>query len=213
MSTDVPIRCACGEFEAIAANVSANAVNFGYCYCDDCQLFVHHLGKADEVLDANGGTAIFQMSPAHFRFIKGQENLASLRLRPGGLVRWFTSCCKTPIANTLGKPTLPFVGVITACVDKSVSSDDLDAALGPVRFRVHGRYAKGEAPGAHPKTPLTLIGRFLRLMFRWRLGGGVARTPFFDPATARPVVKPIVLSADELADAMDKQALWQSPGS
>ncbi len=211
MPADVPIRCACGKLEAVASNVAPDGINFGYCYCDDCQLFEHHLGKADEVLDANGGTAIFQMSPANFRFTKGQEHLASLQLRPGGLVRWFTSCCNTPVANTMGKPTLPFVGVITACVDKSISSDDFDAAVGPVRFRVHGRYAKGDVPGAHPKAPLSLIGRFLRLMIRWRLAGGVTRTPFFDPKTAKPVVTPTVLSAEELGDAMDKQAQWQSP--
>ena len=211
MPTDIPIRCACGSFEAVAAGVSPSAINFGYCYCDDCQLFQHFLGKADEVLDANGGTAIFQMSPANVRFTKGHEHLACLRLRPGGLVRWYTKCCNTPVGNTLGKPKLPFVGVIAECVDSSMSRDALDAALGPVRFRVHGRYAKGDVPGAHPKAPLSLIGRFLRLLVQWRLAGGATRTPFFDPATARPVVEPMVLSPDDLAEVVSKQAQWQSP--
>ena len=211
MATDIPIRCACGKFEAVAENVSPSGINFGYCYCDDCQLFEHHLGKADEVLDANGGTAIFQMSPVKFRFVAGQEHLASLQLRRGGLVRWYTSCCNTPVANTMGKPTLPFVGVITACVDSAMSRDELDAAVGPVRFRVHGRYAKGDVPGAHPKAPLSLVGRFLRLMVGWRLAGGAKQSPFFDPATARPSVKPIVLTAEELNRAVDQQARWPSP--
>ena len=80
-----------------------------------------------------------------------------------------------------------------------------------VRFRVHGRYAKGDVPGAHPKAPLSLVGRFLRLMVGWRLAGGAKRSPFFDPSTARPAVKPIVLTAEELGRAMDKQAHWPSP--
>ena len=36
------------------------------CYCDDCQAFLHYLGRAD-LLDALGGTDIVQMAPAACR--------------------------------------------------------------------------------------------------------------------------------------------------
>lgn len=213
MATDIPVRCACGSFEAVASDVSPRVVNFGYCYCDDCQLFQHALDKADQVLDANGGTAIFQMSPAKFRVTNGLEHLACLQLRPGGLIRWYTTCCDTPVGNTMGTPKLPFVGVLTASVDPAADRKSVDAALGPIRFRVHGRYAKGDVPGVHPKAPLSLIGRFLRLMFGWRKGGGAKASPFFDATTGRLTVKPRVLTDEELRHAITQQERWTSPAA
>ena len=211
MSTEIPVRCACGSFEAVASELSPRVVNFGYCYCDDCQLFQHHLGKADQVLDANGGTAIFQMSPANFSITKGREHLACLQLREGGLIRWYTTCCDTPVGNTLGTHRLPFVGVLKASIDPAADRESIDAALGPVRFRVHGRFAKGDVPGAHPKAPLSLIGRFLRLMFGWRKGGGAKASPFFDATTGRLAVKPRVLTDEELRRAETQQEAWMAP--
>ena len=158
VATDIPVRCACGNFAAVASEVSPRVVNFGYCYCDDCQLFQHALDKADQILDANGGTAIFQMSPAKFRVTEGLEHLACLQLRPGGLIRWYTTCCDTPVGNTMGTPKLPFVGVLTASVDPTADRKSVDAALGPIRFRVHGRFCKGRCAW-RPSKSATLVDR------------------------------------------------------
>lgn len=202
MGADLAVRCFCGKLRGIAHAVSPRAGNHLACYCDDCQSFQHALGQAERVLDANGGTDIYQMSPKNFRITQGRENLACMRLKPGGLTRWYASCCDTPVGNTLGKPGMPFVGVTTVCFDRSGGSAAVDAALGPVRGGVHGRFAYGDRAGldAHDKAPVSMIFGFLGKMMRWRMQGAHKDSPFFDSETGRLSVAPRVLSAEELQD-------------
>jgi hypothetical protein len=195
---DLPIRCSCGAVRGVASGVSAAAGNRLVCYCDDCQSFPHFLGQADRVLDAHGGTDIFQTSPAHLRFTEGTDRLACMRLRPRGLLRWYAGCCRTPIGNTPPTRGLPFVGLIHTCVDHVSDGRSRDETLGPIRARAHGRFAKGERAGldAHDKAPASLILRFLRILVMARLRGDQARSPFFD-ASGAPIVAPHVLGEDE----------------
>ena len=57
------LSCSCGEVRGLVTGVSPNTVNRVVCYCDDCQAFLHHLGRAD-LLDAHGGIDIVQVAPA-----------------------------------------------------------------------------------------------------------------------------------------------------
>lgn len=200
MPVDLPIRCSCGALRGVASGVSGAVGNRVVCYCDDCQSFLHFLGNATEVLDAHGGTDIFQMSPARLRFTEGSERLACMRLRPRGLLRWYADCCKTPIGNTPPTRALPFVGLIRVCVEPFSGVLSADGVLGPVRARVNARFAKGEraALDAHDKATASMILRFLRILAMARLRGDQARSPFFDAAGA-PIVEPHVLSEEELA--------------
>jgi len=63
MSQDAELHCRCGAIQGRVKNASPRTVNRVVCYCDDCQAFLHHLGRAD-LLDANGGTDIIQVAPA-----------------------------------------------------------------------------------------------------------------------------------------------------
>jgi hypothetical protein len=168
------------------------------CYCDDCQSFPVFLGQADRVLDPHGGTDIFQTSPARIRFTEGADQLACLRLRPKGLLRWYAACCRTPVANTPPTRGLPFVGLIHACTDPDGPSRD--DVLGPPRGGVNARFARGDraALDAHDGASVPMILRFLRILVGSRLRGDQKRSPFFDAAGA-PVAKPLVLSEDDLA--------------
>lgn len=199
MPVDLPVRCSCGTLRGVASGVSEAAGNRLVCYCDDCQSFPHFLGQADRVLDAHGGTDIFQMSPARLRFTEGTDQLVCMRLRPRGLLRWYAACCKTPIANTPPRRGLPFVGLIHACVDHAADGRSRDESLGPIRARVHARFAKGDRSGldAHDKAPASLVLRFMRVLVMARLRGDHTRSPFFDAAGA-PCATPHVLSRDEL---------------
>src|SRR5262245_12535850 len=98
---DVELRCRCGEVRGRVANASPRTVNRVVCYCDDCQAALHHLGHA-ELLDEHGGTDIVQVAPASLAFHAGADRIVGLRLSPKGLYRWHTSCCKTPVGNTVG---------------------------------------------------------------------------------------------------------------
>ena len=171
------------------------------CYCDDCQSFAHFLGKADRILDAQGGTDIFQTSPARLAFARGTNVLACVQLRKGSdLVRWYTACCSTPIGNTLAGRE-PFVGLILHCAAPP-DSTSLDDLLGPARLRVNARFAKGDRASldAHDGLPLSYYPRLTLLVLgRW-LRGDKARSPFID-ASGKPVARPRVLSDNELRDA------------
>jgi hypothetical protein len=52
------------------------------CYCNDCQAFGHFIGAGD-VLDAQGGTDIYQISPARVEIEQGQDKIACLHSREG----------------------------------------------------------------------------------------------------------------------------------
>ena len=184
----------------VARGVSGDRGNRGVCYCDDCQSFAHFLGRADEILDTHGGTDIFQMSPVHLELSEGKERLACMRLTPGGLLRWYADCCKTPIGNTLASRQIPFVGLIHSFVDHAGDGRSRDDTLGPLRMRVNARFAKGDrsALDAHDRAPLSALLRLAWLLLSARLRGEHARSPFFDPATGEPVATPRVLTVDEL---------------
>ena len=100
---DLQLQCRCGTVRAIAHGVTPQMGNHCVCYCDDCQAFPKALGRPD-VVDANGGTDIFQLSQARLEFTHGLDRVAWLRLTPKGTARWYTSCCNTPIGNTLPTP-------------------------------------------------------------------------------------------------------------
>lgn len=197
---DLPVRCSCGALRAVARGVSAARGNHVVCYCDDCQSFAHFLERAEDTLDAYGGTEIFQMSPAGLEFTSGADRLACMSLSPRGMLRWYASCCRTPIGNTLPTPRIPFVGLIVRCVDRS-DGRSLDEALGPILARGHARFAKSRAQleGASDRFPLWMMARLVRLGLAARLRGDHRRSPFFGAATGAPVSAPRVLSADERA--------------
>jgi hypothetical protein len=210
-SSDLTIRCSCGALRGVVQAASARSGNHAVCYCDDCQAFAHFLTRPSEILDTHGGTDIFQMSPASLTITAGAERLACMRLTQRGLLRWYTGCCNTPIGNTLSTNRLPFVGLIHLCIEKPPGdSASLATVLGPVQVRGFRRFAKGDLaaiPADIVPLPLAVL-RFVGLMLRWKLRGDGKRSPFFEPASGRPVVSPRVLSATELADL--RRAVGQS---
>jgi hypothetical protein len=184
---DVAIRCRCG---ALRGTLRQDASSPGFrvvCYCDDCQAFARFLGDADFVLDANGGTDILQLSPARLELTEGTDRLACARVTAKGPLRWYASCCRTPIGNTLPTFQVPFLGLINACIDTGGRS--LDEVLGPVSARFMAQFAKGRLSTRDAQAPYS-IAHVLRLvvsMLRWRLRGDHKRSPFSDAATAEPV--------------------------
>ncbi|MGH7896503.1 MAG: DUF6151 family protein [Candidatus Binatia bacterium] len=199
--TDLAIRCTCGSLRGIARGISGASGNRVVCHCDDCQSFAHFLGSADRILDPHGGTDIFQISAGRLEITAGADRLSCMRLKPGGLLRWYAGCCRTPIANTVASRQLPFVGLIHGCMADGSDGRSRDDVLGPVRARIHARFAKGDRGrlDAHDRVPLASILRFLGIIALARLRGDHVRSPFFDPRSGAPITPPRVLSAEELA--------------
>jgi hypothetical protein len=183
----------------LAKDISPRTGSHIVCYCDDCQAFGRFLGR-DDVVDAHGGTHIFQLAPAQVSIGEGQEELMCMRLSDKGMIRWYTRCCRTPVGNTMPMPGLPFVGMVTAFMDFGSERGARDEVLGKPVARVMGKYARGAAPpDTHPRVPASLLLRSAYLLARARLAGKHRPSVFFDVEAKRPRVTPMVLAAPERA--------------
>lgn len=178
MSHDAELRCRCGEVAGRVKDPAPQSVNRVICYCDDCQAFVHHLGRAD-LLDEHGGSDVVQVAPSSLSFQRGAERIVGLRLSPKGPYRFYTSCCQTPLGNMVS-PALPFIGIVAQGFQGATADDSFGKPIG----RIYGQYAIGSAPAGSDK--LNLMLRVIRLMLGWRLGGKAWPHPFFDRATGAP---------------------------
>ena len=194
MKMDIPLKCSCGSLKGTALNVSPDTGNHLICMCDDCRSYVQHLKREKDILDANGGTEIFQLTPAQIKFTAGTQNLRCLRLTPKGLLRWYAGCCNTPVANTLPTPKIPFAGIPVFFFDFASVNQQSSSVLGPIRERIFGRFGIGVLPpGTQQKASPALLLRTLRILFISKLKGMEKPHPFFDAKTGKMILEPEVL--------------------
>jgi hypothetical protein len=187
-----PLRCRCGTLKGYVSH--PEKVNRGVCYCKDCQAFAHFLGTPGEILDKMGGTDIVSTLPKYVVFTDGVEALACMSLTENGLLRWYASCCSTPIGNTPRDFKISHVGLVHTCLQDP--SRTLESAFGPVRMRVNTKHAKGK-PKSMAISTIASVLRFLSSVLRARLNGSYRSTPFFASDRGTPVVSPKVLSRSE----------------
>jgi hypothetical protein len=140
-----------------------------------------------------GGTEVIAIHPADVSFTQGLETLACLSLSERGLLRWYASCCNTPIGNTPRDFRLAYAGLVHGCLENSGLA--LENSFGPVRMRVNIRSAQGR-PRSMPLGTLMSIAQLLVCLLHARLTGSYKSTPFFTP-DGTPVVKPVVPGRDE----------------
>ncbi|NUP06217.1 MAG: hypothetical protein HOW73_09180 [Polyangiaceae bacterium] len=183
-STNVPLRCACGELRGVALDVTSKAGTRVLCYCDDCQKFATYLGHPG-VVDQWGGTDIFQMAPSQVRLDRSRT-LRAVRLTDKGLFRWHCAECKTPVGNMVG-PRVPFVGVVHSVMDHEATGRTRDELLGPAAL-IQTKFAIGQ--GA-PKDAgvLGVIARASVNMAGWWVRGATSPSAFFDGKTPRAPVE------------------------
>lgn len=186
----IALHCRCGNVrgEIDAGRAYARAT----CYCKDCQAYARWLGGAD-LADDRGGTDILAMASAAVRFTDGEVHVGCMSLSERGLLRWYASCCRTPLGNTPRDAKVHYVGMATTCL--AATPDTLDAAVGP-RDRIV--LNTGSATGPVKATPLAFLLGGLRILAgivgaRLR---GVRASPFFDEATGTPIQTPEVLSPE-----------------
>ena len=193
MTTRAELRCRCGEVRGWVADASPQTVNRVVCHCDDCQAFAHHLGRAD-LLDAHGGSDIVQLAPGSLTFVQGQDRIAGLRLTPKGLFRWYTTCCRTPVGNTVS-PTIPFVGIVMQALDNSAQR--ADDAFGKPIGAILTKFAIGVPPAGSRGIGLWLMWRAIGKVLGWRLRGRAWPNPFFRRDTRAPIFPVTVLAPSE----------------
>ncbi|WP_152460905.1 DUF6151 family protein [Palleronia sp. THAF1] len=185
MTDDRTLTCRCGETEWVINTAGGTHV---VCHCADCQTFATHLSPDQVPTDPAGGTHLLQTLPDHVTFLKGTENLGCLRLSPKALMRWYTTCCRTPVANTLPRPGIPFVGLVlppeTQDFGKVTARAFTESAKRPVETYGMARAGLG----------------VLRRALLGRIAGAHRRSPFVTP-DGSPIATPTVLTREERAAA------------
>ncbi|ESA33715.1 preprotein translocase subunit [Leptolyngbya sp. Heron Island J] len=122
-----------------------------------------------------------------------------MRLTETGLLRWYTTCCNTPIGNTLPIYKMSFIGLIHTCLESSEIT--LDNAFGATCVHVNTTYSQGEIK-ANPVDLIVTIIRNVTRVFRARIDGSYKQTPFFLADSGIPIVSPKILSHQEYEDIM-----------
>jgi hypothetical protein len=198
MTTDVPLRCACGKLHGSALGLSPRSGFRVICYCRDCQAFARFLGRSD-IVDRWGGTEIFQTAPARVSIASGTETLSCVRLSPKGMHRWYCGDCKTPLGNTLG-PKFPFVGVVHSFIDYEARGRTAAELFGsPVAYGFPEAAIGGPPPHTRDNPKLRYLAKISGSLGKWWVTGAGKPSPFFVERTGAPRASVAVLSPDERA--------------
>ncbi len=160
--------CKCREVEAEAVPQKGARI---VCYCASCRAFVERLGAGDR-LDPAGGSDLWQTAPESVTITKGQAHLAWMRLTEKGPLRWYTTCCNTPMANTLDGIGVPFLTIQSWDFE---NPDELGHVVARVNRKDATAHIQGEL-GSIWRMLLPFAGRAIKS----RLNGGYRRNPFFN---------------------------------
>ncbi|MEL7150122.1 MAG: DUF6151 family protein [Pseudomonadota bacterium] len=158
-------KCDCGSVEATLPTDGMRLV----CYCESCRGFVERLGSGDR-LNAAGGNDLLQVAPDQVE-IRGAEHLRWMKMTEKGPTRWYTACCSTPMANTLGTRKVPFASFQVHDIRPAEAVPAIDAHV-----NLKGALARVEEPlGSMRAVIFSFISRVLSAWVtgRWR------RNPFF----------------------------------
>ena len=193
-----PLQCRCGTLQGYVTPTGAAAR--AVCYCKDCQAFAHFLERPDDVvLNELGGTELVATLPKNVHFTQGVEALVCMSLSERGLLRWYTSCCNTPIGNTPRDFKTSYVGVIHSCLAQRAPS--LQDSFGPVQMVLQTNSAKGKVKSTPMSNVMTLM-KIMKSVITARLSGRYKSNPFFIEDSGAPVKQPRVLSKTERTRVM-----------
>jgi hypothetical protein len=189
MGRDVELACRCGTVRGRLRDASPKTTGRIVCYCDDCQAFLHELGRAD-LLDARGGTDIVQVAPSMISFHEGSDRIRALRLGPKGLYRFHAECCKTPLGNTMG-PFVPYIGIEAGLFGADAT------VLGPKAGAVGHDFAIGGTADGSKRPSVRLLASIAAKVIGWKLRGKSWPHPFFEKSAREPNHPVRTLTKDE----------------
>jgi len=188
-----PLQCRCGTLKGYVSH--PDMAHRAVCYCNDCQAFAHFLERPDDaVLNELGGTEIVATLPRHVHFTQGLEALVCMSLSNHGLLRWYASCCNTPIGNTPRDVKISYVGLFHSCLVKRDPS--LQDSFGPVRMVLQTNSAKGQVKSTPVRNFVTLL-QIMKFVLAARMTGNYKSNPFFVKDRGIPIKQPRVLTKDE----------------
>lgn len=191
--TEIALGCECGKVKGILENIDSKSDLRVVCYCLDCQQFAKTLHKTHKTLDAYGGSDIYQTHWKDIKITQGADQLRCLKVKPKGIIRWYTACCETPIGNTIGVK-VPFIGVISSFMGNGTQREEI---LGPVRGYFYKKRATQSLPESIQKTSeIGLVVRVLGNLVKWKFTGKTHPNSFFNEQ-GKPVTKPKILDTNK----------------
>lgn len=179
--------CSCGALSGRIHNLSPQTGVHVLCFCPDCRAGEVYLDQPDP---GTSGVDLVQVSPSDISINTGREHLGLLRLYPTGLLRWYATCCNTPMFTTVATPKIRLVGVRTQRLAQAEEA-------GRVRARAFVPKRGGKTRHEHP---MRMIWPFVVRSLSGLISGAWRDTPFFDPETRKPVVEAKVLTKEERRD-------------
>lgn len=188
------VQCECGKFKAEIKKFPKDTAGRCVCYCDDCQTYLHYLGKSN-LADSAGGSEIIPVYPTNFKILQGQELLSCVRLSPQGLFRWYTSCCKTPVGNLMAH--FPWIGTYNRIYTVQ-DPHFVEKSLGKIKSRIQGKFARGTKPkGTSDKMGIKDAMAVVPFILKGFLTGKAKGSPLFENDGTTPIIKPTILSLEE----------------
>ncbi len=182
--------CDCGAVEIRVGLRSAARV---VCYCKDCRALARHLDH-EEILNDAGGTEVVQTLPESLAFLRGNEHLGCVNMSGADRLRWYATCCKTPIGTTLTSRFIPYISVIAAGLEDA-------PALGVIAAHAHRKHATARIEGDTGNMNKVMAGMVWRAVMSFATLGPW-RSPFRD-RNGRAIVEVQSLSDAERARAYD----------
>jgi hypothetical protein len=188
----VTLSCQCGALKG-QVQIEKSALFHVQCLCCDCQRFAKALNQTDAYLDQYGATELLQTYPDNFVIEQGDTHLACLKLHSKGLLRWYASCCNTPIANTIASSTVPFVGILVNNLKFSDENAKL-ATIGPISIKAFAKHSLIEPPvDSHQRFPLSFLPKIAFFMMKGKWKKRYQPSPFFNQ-NGQPTVTPHLIS-------------------
>lgn len=202
MSGDLSFACQCSAVRGVVRDASPDQGNRVVCYCKDCQALARLCAAEDRVLNAHGGTDLYQSRCARMELHAGADKLACVHLTEEATLRWHTTCCRTPMFNSYSNGRVPYVTTLLGNCDHEQCGTLLGAPLGHL-FVEEASSAPGDVPRM---TMFNLMRRFLGRMVKDLLSGDHRRSALFDAKTLAPISPPTRLTANERA-ALDPEPI------
>lgn len=192
-SSDLSFACTCGTITGTLTNVGPAEGDHVICHCTDCQDLTRYLGRAEQVLDAQGGTSLYQSRCARMTIRSGREQLACVHLTDKPTLRWYAACCRTPLFNSYRNGKIPYITTQLAACDPGVRA----RLTGPPLGHLFTEDGTGDT-GALPRMSMgRLMRRFFPRMIRDMLSGDRRRCELFDAKTLEPITTPHRLTEQE----------------
>ena len=192
MASDLAFACRCGAVSGTLLDVGPGQGDHVICHCTDCQDLTRHLGHSD-LLDAHGGSALYQSRCASMRIDTGRDRLACLHMTDKPTLRWYAACCGMPLFNTYANGRIPYITTQVAACDPARRG----ALTGPPLGHLFTQDGTGDTSALSKMSMGKLMRRFFPRMIKDMISGDRRRCALFDAETLEPIAPPHRLTAQE----------------